>query len=192
MGHIVDGEDQRFGNARDRFDLGAGQLAGSLAAFGEAGAIAATGGAEALTVIGIPPAIATEVAAAGVAVGALANAFNGIYNMIKGDSGGRSAGQRKYKWGECDKCARHIKGRLQSQGKTGAEITVRPGGKYGVLESKAFGPLAGPGGDHIVIESEGRIYDNFRPEGVPASEFWDDLVDSDFIRAQGYVSSAPF
>ena len=50
----------------------------------------------------------------------------------------------------------------------------------------------GPGGDHIVVESEGKIYDNFRPEGVPAEEFWNDLVESDFLRSHGYVDHVPF
>jgi hypothetical protein len=101
-------------------------------------------------------------------------------------------GSGKYKWGECDKFARDLQTKLQTQGKAGAQVTVRPPGKYYALESKQFGKLGGPGGDHIAVESEGRIYDNFRPDGVPAEEFWNDLVESDFLRGNGYTSVKPF
>jgi hypothetical protein len=77
---------------RDQFDLGAGQLAGAAAAFGEAGTIAAAGLGEALTGIGVAPAIATELAAVVVAVGAATNALTGVYNMASGDSTGRGGG----------------------------------------------------------------------------------------------------
>lgn len=77
---------------RDRFERGAGQLAGSFAAFGTAGGLAGAGAVEAATVIGIPPAIATEVAAVVVGVGAIANAGAGIYNMMMGDSGAGTTG----------------------------------------------------------------------------------------------------
>ena len=74
--------------ARDRFDLGVGQLMGAGAGFGESGTIAAAGFGEALTVVGLPAAAATEVGAIVVAAGAAANAAAGLYNMATGYSGG--------------------------------------------------------------------------------------------------------
>ncbi len=106
--------------------------------------------------------------------------------------GGRSGGGRKkYGFGKCEEFADDLQAKLKSQGQSGARIKVESPSKYYALKSRRFGNLGAAGGDHTVIQVGDKIYDNFRPQGVPAAEFWEDLVDSDGLLPR-YVTRGAF
>ena len=96
------------------------------------------------------------------------------------------------KWGNCDQFAGDLKAKLQTEAVSGIQIKVEPPSKYYALRSKMFGALGAAGGDHFAVQVGDQIFDNFRPGGVPAKDFWNDLVESEFLNQQGYVKRASF
>jgi len=168
----------------------AGEIGGGL--------LALTGGG---TVLGLW----AMAASAALITGGVGNALAGIYGatqvlMSSGSGGGgapnatganargvstaqKIAGKipsRQKCFGRCSDFADALQKGLQKAGVSGTRIHIQVG-KGITPYSNKFGALAERGRGHTAIRVGDTVFDNFRPEGVPYSEFIDDLGGADFF-----------
>ncbi|WP_438012061.1 papain fold toxin domain-containing protein [Sorangium sp. So ce321] len=83
-------------------------------------------------------------------------------------------------FGRCADFANVLQKGLQKQGVSGTRIEIQVG-KGITPYSNKFGALAERGRGHTAVRVGDAVFDNFRPGGVPYSEFIDDLGGSDFF-----------
>jgi hypothetical protein len=83
-------------------------------------------------------------------------------------------------FGRCADFASALQTGLQKAGVTGMRIDIQVGKGITPYSSK-FGALAERGRGHSAIRVGDTVFDNFRPGGVPYSEFVDDLGGAQFF-----------